>query len=74
MLPNKNFFRKYARERNIPWQEKNILMEYLQTQILKALSLSKYNTAISFLGGTCLRFAHKPHIEDLISRFNLDIA
>ena len=67
MLPNKDFFRKYAEEKNIPWQEKNILLEYLQTQILKALSLSKFNDSISFLGGTCLRFAHG------IERFSEDL-
>jgi predicted nucleotidyltransferase component of viral defense system len=67
MLPSKDFFKKYAQEENIPWQEKNILLEYLQTQILKALSLSKYNDSISFLGGTCLRFAHN------INRFSEDL-
>ena len=67
MLPNKDFFRKYAQEKNIPWQEKNILLVYLQTQILKALSLSKFNDSISFLGGTCLRFAHG------IDRFSEDL-
>jgi predicted nucleotidyltransferase component of viral defense system len=67
MLPNKDFFRKYAEERNIPWREKNILLEYLQTQILKALSLSKFNDSLSFLGGTCLRFAHG------INRFSEDL-
>lgn len=67
MLPNKDFFRKYAAERNIPWNDRNILLEYLQTQILKALSLSKFNDSISFLGGTCLRFAHG------IDRFSEDL-
>ena len=67
MLPNKDFFKKYAQEKNIPWQEKNILLEYLQTQILKALSLSKFNDSISFLGGTCLRFAYG------INRFSEDL-
>jgi len=67
MLPNKDFFKKYAQEKNIPWQDRNILLEYLQTQILKALSLSKFNENISFLGGTCLRFAHG------INRFSEDL-
>lgn len=67
MLPNKDFFRKYAQEKNIPWQEKNILMEYLQTQILKALSLTKLVDSLSFLGGTCLRFAYG------INRFSEDL-
>jgi predicted nucleotidyltransferase component of viral defense system len=67
MLPNKDFFKKYAQEKNVPWQERNILLEYLQTQILKALSLSKFNDDISFLGGTCLRFMHD------IDRFSEDL-
>lgn len=67
MLPNKEFFLKYAKEKSIPWQERNILLEYLQTQILKALSLSRFNDRISFLGGTCLRFAHN------IQRFSEDL-
>ncbi len=67
MLPNKDFFKKYAGERNIPWQDRNILLEYLQTQILKALSLSTFNDSLSFLGGTCLRFAYG------IDRFSEDL-
>ncbi len=67
MLPNKDFFKKYAEERNIPWQDRNILLEYLQTQILKALSLSSFNDSLSFLGGTCLRFAYG------INRFSEDL-
>lgn len=67
MLPNKDFFKKYAEERNIPWQDRNILLEYLQTQILKALSLSTFNESLSFMGGTCLRFAYG------INRFSEDL-
>ncbi len=67
MLPNKEFFKQYAQEKNIPWNDRNILLEYLQTQILKALSLSKFNDSLSFLGGTCLRFAHN------INRFSEDL-
>jgi predicted nucleotidyltransferase component of viral defense system len=67
MLPNKDFFKKYAEERNIPWQDRNILLEYLQTQILKALSLSTFNDSLSFMGGTCLRFAYG------INRFSEDL-
>lgn len=67
MLPNKEFFKKYVEERNIPWQDRNILLEYLQTQILKALSLSVFNDSLSFLGGTCLRFAYD------IDRFSEDL-
>lgn len=67
MLPNKDFFKRYALERNIPWQDRNILLEYLQTQILKALSLSAFNDKLSFMGGTCLRFAYG------INRFSEDL-
>ncbi len=67
MLPSKDFFKKYAQEKNIPWQEKNILLEYLQVQILKALSLGKHNDSLTFLGGTCLRFAYG------IDRFSEDL-
>lgn len=67
MLPNKDFFKKYAKERNIPWQDRNILLEYLQTQVLKALSLSVFNESLSFMGGTCLRFAYG------IDRFSEDL-
>jgi len=67
MLPSKDFFKKYAKEKNIPWQERNILLEYLQTQILKVLSLSSFNDSLSFLGGTCLRFVYG------IDRFSEDL-
>lgn len=67
MLPDKDFFRKYARERSMPWQDRNVLLEYLQTQVLKALSLSEFNDRVSFLGGTCLRFAYG------IDRFSEDL-
>lgn len=67
MLPSKEFFKKYAQEKNIPWQDRNVLLEYLQTQILKTLSLSSYNDSLSFLGGTCLRFAYG------INRFSEDL-
>ncbi len=67
MLPDKKFFEDYAQGRSIPWREKNILSEYLQTQILLALSLSSFNASLSFLGGTCLRFVHN------INRFSEDL-
>lgn len=67
MLPSKEFFRSYAKKKGIPWQERNILVEYLQTQILKTLSLSDYNDRLAFLGGTCLRFAYG------IDRFSEDL-
>ncbi len=67
MLPNKEFFEKYVRENNLPWNERNVLMEYLQTQVLKGLSMSNYRDKISFLGGTCLRFIYgiQRYSEDL---------
>lgn len=67
MLPDKSFFRKYCQDKNFPWRERDVLREYLQTRILKELSLSEYNDAISFLGGTSLRFLHQldRYSEDL---------
>lgn len=67
MLPDKNFFEDYAKKNNIPFQEKSILREYLQTQILRELSLSNYNDKLSFLGGTSLRFGYR------INRFSEDL-
>jgi predicted nucleotidyltransferase component of viral defense system len=51
----------------LPWQERNILMEFLQTMILKALSISPWAENISFMGGTSLRFVHS------IDRFSEDL-
>ncbi len=67
MLPTKDFFKDYAKKVNIPFQERSILREYLQTQILRELSLSDYNDQISFLGGTSLRFGYH------INRFSEDL-
>ncbi|MFA6047388.1 MAG: nucleotidyl transferase AbiEii/AbiGii toxin family protein [Parcubacteria group bacterium] len=67
MLPDKKYFKNYCESKNIPWREKDVLREYLQTQILKALSSSDYNDAVSFLGGTSLRFIHE------IPRFSEDL-
>jgi len=67
MLPEKEFFKKYAQEKGIPWRERNVLLEYLQTQVLKALSLGSFNDKLSFLGGTCLRFVYG------IDRFSEDL-
>jgi predicted nucleotidyltransferase component of viral defense system len=67
MLPDKSYFKKYCESKNIPWRERDVLREYLQTQILKALSTSDYNDTISFLGGTSLRFIHE------IPRFSEDL-
>ncbi len=45
----------------------NIIREYLQILILKAIYLSKYGRNLSFMGGTCLRICHdlKRYSEDL---------
>ncbi len=67
MLPSKNYFKKYTQENNIPWHERNVLMEYLQINILKAFSLVKYNDKLSFLGGTALHFVYG------IDRFSEDL-
>lgn len=50
----------------------NIIREYLQVLILKAIYLSKYGKALSFMGGTCLRMCYglKRYSEDL--DFTLD--
>jgi len=53
---------------NIPDQAVlNIVREYLQVLILKAIYQSKYGKALSFMGGTCLRICHdlKRYSEDL---------
>ncbi|MFZ2975148.1 MAG: nucleotidyl transferase AbiEii/AbiGii toxin family protein [Candidatus Moraniibacteriota bacterium] len=79
MLPDKKYFRDYCQKKNIPWRERDVLREYLQTQILKVLSMSEFNDAVSFLGGTSLRFLH--NIErfsedldfDLLKKENFDI-
>lgn len=45
----------------------NIVREYLQVLILKAIYQSKYGRGLSFLGGTCLRICYglKRYSEDL---------
>lgn len=45
----------------------NLIREYLQVLILKAIYQSKYGTGLSFVGGTCLRICHglKRYSEDL---------
>lgn len=50
----------------------NIIREYLQVLILKAIYRSKYGGNLSFMGGTCLRICHdlKRYSEDL--DFTLD--
>lgn len=50
----------------------NLIREYLQVLILKAIYQSKYGSGMSFMGGTCLRICHdlKRYSEDL--DFSLD--
>lgn len=45
----------------------NLIREYLQVLILKAIYRSKYGSGLSFMGGTCLRICHdlKRYSEDL---------
>lgn len=45
----------------------NIIREYLQIMILKAIYQSKYGKGLSFIGGTCLRICYdlKRYSEDL---------
>lgn len=45
----------------------NLIREYLQVLILKAIYQSKYGSGLSFMGGTCLRICHdlKRFSEDL---------
>jgi predicted nucleotidyltransferase component of viral defense system len=45
----------------------NLIREYLQILILKAIYQSKYGSSLSFMGGTCLRICHdlKRFSEDL---------
>lgn len=67
MLPDKKYFEKYCKEKNIPWRQRDVLREYLQTQVLKVLYGSEFGGKVSFLGGTSLRFIHN------ISRFSEDL-
>jgi len=65
---DKKFIEKYAKQNNIPlFNTRRLLTEYLQTEILQILYRSKFGKAVSFLGGTCLRFAYK------IERFSEDL-
>ncbi len=50
----------------------NLIREYLQVLILKAIYQSKYGRGLSFMGGTCLRICHdlKRFSEDLDFAFD----
>lgn len=67
MLPKQDFFRLYSLKSGMPGLDRNLLHEFLQTDILQSLSVSKYAKTVSFLGGTALRFAYK------IPRFSEDL-
>ncbi|MEK7172114.1 MAG: nucleotidyl transferase AbiEii/AbiGii toxin family protein [Patescibacteria group bacterium] len=57
-----------AKARNFTDQQLlNIIREYLQVLILKAIYQSKYGKKLSFVGGTCLRICYnlKRYSEDL---------
>lgn len=45
----------------------NLIREYLQVLVLKAIYQSEYGSGLSFMGGTCLRICHdlKRYSEDL---------
>lgn len=65
---DKKTIEKYAKQNNIPISStRRLLTEYLQTEILQILSRSEFGAKLSFLGGTCLRFAYK------IERFSEDL-
>ncbi|MDP2642803.1 MAG: nucleotidyl transferase AbiEii/AbiGii toxin family protein [Candidatus Peregrinibacteria bacterium] len=53
----------------------NLVREYLQVLILKAIYQSKYGSGLSFMGGTCLRICHdlKRYSEDLDFAFDKKI-
>lgn len=62
-----------AKARNFTDQQLfNVIREYLQVLILKAIYQSKYGKKLSFVGGTCLRICYnlKRYSEDL--DFTLD--
>ncbi|MBI5413992.1 nucleotidyl transferase AbiEii/AbiGii toxin family protein [Candidatus Peregrinibacteria bacterium] len=58
-----------ARKKGISGEQQifNIIREYLQVLILKAIYQSKYGKGLSFMRGTCLRICHdlKRYSEDL---------
>jgi len=64
---DKNFLEDYIKRNNIPNNPRRCLVEYLQSEILEILYTSKYGNYLSFLGGTCLRFAYG------IERFSEDL-
>lgn len=53
----------------------NLIREYLQVLILKAIYQSKYGKGLSFMGGTCLRICYdfKRFSEDLDFALNFEV-
>jgi predicted nucleotidyltransferase component of viral defense system len=64
---DKFFLEDYILKNNIPNNPRRYLTEYLQAEILAILYASQFGSHLSFLGGTCLRFAYK------IERFSEDL-
>lgn len=67
---------KEARKRAVTDQGiLNLVREYLQVLILKAIYQSKYGIGLCFMGGTCLRICHdlKRYSEDLDFTLNSKI-
>lgn len=57
-----------AKAKNFTGQQlQNVIREYLQVLILKAIYQSKYGASLSFVGGTCLRICYnlRRYSEDL---------
>lgn len=57
-----------AKAKNFTGQQlQNVIREYLQVLILKAIYQSKYGASLSFIGGTCLRICYnlRRYSEDL---------
>lgn len=64
---DKFFLEDYVKRSGIPNIPRRVLTEYLQSEILSIVYNSKFGRHISFLGGTCLRFAYQ------MERFSEDL-
>lgn len=64
---DKKFLEEYIKKNGIPKKPRQNLTEYLQAEVLAALYGSDYGQFLSFIGGTCLRFAYN------IERFSEDL-
>lgn len=64
---DKKFLEEYIKKNGIPQKPRQNLTEYLQAEILAVLYGSDYGQFLSFIGGTCLRFAYN------IERFSEDL-